>query len=80
MFCTVSVIVPPLVRAADGERPLGFNCHPHPPKLLGKKTEQPCTKYLATDWTLPRLVPQADKTLRGAALTCSSRLTSMLTW
>lgn len=41
---TANVIVPPPVTAADGDGPLAL-CS----GLLGRETEQPCTKYKATD-------------------------------
>lgn len=72
---TANVIVPPQVTAADGERAPRF----YPTGLLGRETEQPCTKYKATDWTVPLKMPRADKTLSGAALTCLRRRIIMLT-
>ncbi len=50
-----------------------------PTGLLGRETEQPCTKYKATDWAVPLKKPRADEMLRGAALTCLRRRIIMLT-
>ena len=72
---TENVMVPPPVTAADGERAPGFTLR----APASRETEQPCTKYKATDWTVPLKMPQADKTLRGAALTCLRRRIIMLT-
>ena len=63
---TANVIVPPPVTAADGEKVLWALTS----GLPGRETEQPCTKYKATDWTVRLQMPRADKTLKGAALTC----------
>lgn len=72
---TVNKIVPPLVTAADGERAPGFT-----PRPVGTETEQPCTKYPATDWTMLLKMQWADKMLRGAELTCLRRPIITLTW
>lgn len=50
-----------------------------PPGLLGRESRQPSTKHKANDWTVPLVTPRADKTLRGAALTCLKRRRIMST-